>query len=483
MNELQEFDDLLREALPNPMFKQYLREATRSVEDELSAEDEGWINLTTGALANESQNANLRIQSVKLSRNYYYTDPMAAQAVRLWTDYTFGSGMTWKAEDKPATKLLEGIWKDPGNSSVYSAKGQRKSSDKLLVDGEIFFALFMGTGGEAKVRRIDPLEITEFISTADDLENVLYYKREWSDIHGSQETTIYRSVSNIKGEKATDIQNREVTHTDDALVYHLPFRTIGQRGTSLLLPVHFYLKYNRKFIASRIAIMLALTRFAWLTKVKGGQVAVDRVKAVTQDKEVQAGSTRFENMGVDTTQIKVESGAKNAYNDGRMIKLMIASGVGIPEQYFGDISIGNLATAKTVELPMMKMFQSHQATWRGAYEEMDNVFLEHGDIPPDNWYVDRVFPPIAPADTEAAANALTAILGALPRLKASEDVQMQALIVLGINDPKEVLKGLPEAPEAPEVPAGNLEAQLTKALQGLKEAIVARGGNGSKGEK
>ena len=156
MKELQEFDDLLREALPNPMFKQYLREATRSVEDELAAEDVGWYNPTS--ITTSGLEATTRIASVQLSRQYYYTDPMAAQAVRLWTDYTFGSGMTWNTEDEPAQKVLEGVWNDPSNQCVYSARGQRLSSDKHLVDGEIFFALFLGIKGEAQVRRIDPLD-------------------------------------------------------------------------------------------------------------------------------------------------------------------------------------------------------------------------------------------------------------------------------------------------------------------------------------
>lgn len=472
MNELQAFDDLLREALPTPMFRQYLREATQSVEDELMAEDIGWITSSGGTAS--GLESNTRIASVVTSRQYYYTDPMAAQAIRLWTDYTFGSGMTWNSEHENAKKVLEGIWNDPANQCIYSARGQRLSSDKHLVDGEIFFALFLGTKNEAQVRRIDPLEITELISTDDDMDNVRYYRREWVDRQSAQHNAIYRSTTNPKGEPATDIYGKTVEQTEEALVYHLPFRTLGRRGTSLLLPVHFYLKYNRKYIASRIAIMLALTRFAWKTKVKGGQTAVDTIKAVTHDKEVPAASTVLENMGVDTTQIKVESGAKNAYDDNRMIKLMIAAGVGIPEQYFGDISIGNLATAKTVELPMMKMFQSYQATWRDAYDDMDNVFLEHANIPPDKRYIDRDFPPIAPADTEAAANAIVQILGVLPQFKDSEDVQQIALLVLGVNDPKEVLEGLPEEP------TGNTEAALTKAIKGLREALQDRAGNGSK---
>ncbi len=463
MNEFEAVGRLLREALPDPMFQSYLREATVSVEQELALEDKGWINLTT--TSGEGILAATRILAVKESRVYYYTDPMATQAIRLWTDYTFGKGMVWQAEDDSAQKVLEAFWDNPMNRTVLGAKGQRKSSDKLLVDGEIFFAIFLGVKDEATIRRIDPLEITEFITDIDDIENVRYYRRDWTDQLNKTHISYYRSTTNVKDESAKDANGKDIQKTEEALVYHLPFRTLGQRGTGLLLPAHFYLKYNKKFIASRVAIMLALTRFAWRTKVKGGQTAVDNIKGKTHDKTPQAASILLENLGSDTTPIKADSSARNAYQDGRMIKLMISAAVGLPEQYFGDISIGNLATAKTAELPVTKMFQSNQAVWADAYQDIDEVVLAHSDIPPKNWYVDRVFPPIAPADVALVADAIVKVINVMPEFASSPDVQQVALMILGINDPQEVIDNLPELAER------NPSIALVKVLKQFREAI------------
>ena len=232
-----------------------------------------------------------------------------------------------------------------------------------------------------------------------------------------------------------------------------------------MLPALIWMKYNTRFLASRIAIMLALAKFAWRTKVKGGQTAVDTLKAKTHDKEIAAGSQLFENLGSDTTPIKTETGAQAAYQDGRMIKLQIAAAVGIPEQYFGDISIGNLATAKTVELPMMKMFQSYQAIWNDTYQDIDEIVLQHNKISPDKWYVDRDFPKISPADVIEGATALASILSAMPELASSPDVQQLALLLLGINDPKEVLDALGKESK------GNVNVRLIKALQDFREGL------------
>ena len=209
-----------------------------------------------------------------------------------------------------------------------------------------------------------------------------------------------------------------------------------------MLPALDWIKQYRRFLASRVAVMLALARFAWDLKTKGGQTAVNAMKAKLDGKEVAAGSTSVTNEGTLFTPIKTDTGASNAYQDARMIKLQVCAAVGIPEQYFGDISIGNLATAKTVELPMIKMFQSYQSVWDFAYQEIDEVVLEYNEVPEKNWYVDRDFPSIEPMDVAQAAESLVKVTGVFPDFGELRDVKQMALMILGIDDTKEVLNQL-----------------------------------------
>jgi len=457
----------LRELAPRDELEILIREATASVEADLALEDEGWINLsgTTGDIITSAE----RIANVKLSRLYALKDPMGKQAIRLWTDYTFGSGMTWQTEDDKVTKVLEAFWDAKANRRILGAAGQRKSSNKLLIDSEVYFAIFLGPNGTATIRRIDPLEITEIITDPDDKEDERFYRRQWSDRQGKAHEAIYCSTDNIKNVATPDMYGKSVQKTEDALLYRLEYND----RNPLLLPAltwMIWMKYHTKFLSSRIAIMLALAKFAWKGKIKGGQAAVDAIKAKTHEKEVAAGSTLLENMGSDTTPIKTETGASAAYQDGRMIKLQIAAAVGIPEQYFGDISIGNLATAKTVELPMMKMFQSYQKVWSDAYKDINEVILEHNHVPPDKWYIDRDFPAIAPADVAQAATALVQILQVMPELASSPDVQQVALMALGINDTAEVLDELNKESK------GNIEARAVRILRELKEVLKKKEG-------
>ena len=448
-----------------------IHEATQSVEQELAIEDKDWIRLggpTSSELSTED-----RTKAVKPSRLYYMKDPLGRQAIRLWTDYTFGTGMTFKAPDTGAQTILDAYWHSRENRAILGDKGQRTSSDKLLVDGEIFFALFRGPNRQVKVRLIDPLEITEIISDPDDVMDVRYYKREWINAQGKGKVAYYRSLSNIKNVATLDRGGNSIQKTEDALVYHLAINTIGQRGNPLLLPAIDWIKQYRRFLASRVAIMLALTRFAWKTKVQGGAAAVATAKANLQDKTPEAGATILENMGSDTTPIRADTGASGAREDLRALLLQVSASTGIPMHYFGDVSTGNWATAKTLELPMLKMFQSHQQVWKDAYRDLDDMVLEHGGIGPNDRYVDRDFAAIAPEDAVELAKSIAVIIQAFPNFADSTDVKQVALLSIGVDDVDKVIKGMEESAKDP-----HSNAVLIRELRKYTKEIQRVNGNG-----
>ena len=133
----------LRELAPRDELELILRETVLSVEADFALEDEGWITLS--AISGDVISSDERIANLKLSRLWSVKDPMGKQAIRLWTDYTFGSGMTWSVneENKATKKALESFWDSKDNQKILGAAGQRKSSNKLLIDGEIFFVIFL----------------------------------------------------------------------------------------------------------------------------------------------------------------------------------------------------------------------------------------------------------------------------------------------------------------------------------------------------
>ncbi len=450
-------------------FESILKEAYKDVSNIFGDDDKGWINLSVSSTASQNVLDDAkRKEAVQKSRYYATIDPLGKQAIRLWTDYTFGTGLNWSTEDDATTKALTAFWDNPANAPILSSRGQRKCSDKLLIDGEVFFALFLGTKGQATLRTIDPLEITEIITDPDDVEDERYYKREWINTQNQSQTGYYRSFGNEKNEEAKDSLGATVKSNQDALVYHLAYNSIGQRGLPLLLPALDWIKLYRQFLASRVAVMLALARFAWKVKVQGGQTAVTAAKTVYNDQKPAPGSVAIENLGADLQPIRTDSGASQAYQDGRMLKLQVSAATGWPEQYFGDISIGNLATAKTVELPVMKMCQGYQAVWKGGFNDINQVVLEHAGVAEDKRYVDMDFPAISPEDAGQIAESLAAIIPQFPELANSRDVMQQALLAIGVDD---INSALDELDKAQKESAGDVNVKLAKALRDFKEVI------------
>ena len=449
-----------------PELEQIIREAYKSLEDQLS-EDKGWINLSMSPTAIFTSIQ--RIDIIKRSRFYSQIDPLATQALRLWTDYTFGSGLNWRSEEEKTADILEGFWYSPSNASCLSCAGQRSSSHNLLRDGSVYFALFLGSGGQVTIRHIDALEITEAISNPDDKEDLRYFKRTWVTPQGAQRIGYYRSWQNERDEETPDYIGAKVKATEDALVYRLEREP---NGLPLLLPGLDWIKLYRQFLASRVAVMLALARFAWKTKLTAGQAGVEALQAQVDQTRPDAGGWLIENMGADTQPIRVDTGARNAYEDGNMIKLQICAAFGIPLQYFGDISAGQYATAKTVELPMIKMFESYQSVWLDTYRDICNIVLEHNGIPEDKRYVDFDFPAITPADAAGVAQNIAALIPIMPELAYSDDVLQQALMAVGVHD---IASAIEELRKATKESGGDMRLKLAKVLREFQKEIKGDG--------
>ena len=436
-NQLQEFNEILQEAY-------------KSIDQQLAGDDKGWIQL--GTSSHGLFPADQKISVIERSRYYSQIDPMAAQALRLHTDYTFGTGLTWQTKDEATKRVMDAFWYSHDNAACLSCAGQRKSSHNLLRDGAVYFAIFLGQGEDAKLRRIDPLEITETITDPDDADTVWYFKRTWIDAQSRSHEDYYRSWQNIKetGEAVKDSAGMIVKRTQDAVIYRLER---DPNGLPLLLPALDWIKLYRQFLASRAAIMLALSIFAWKSKVKGGAAAIATAKAKVQDIEKPgAGSHLFENEGIDTQPIKTDTGAGNAKTDGDMLKLMICAATGLAIQYFGDVSTGNLATAKTCELPMIKMFESYQSVWEDTYNDICDIVLNEAGVSEEKRHIDWQFPSITPEDAAGIATNIAMLIPVLPELAYCDEITQAALMACGVKDINDAIEQLTDMIGSEEVP-------------------------------
>lgn len=454
-----------------------LAEAFTRADIELALDDRGW--LTPGRQWTAADlDAQTRTTLVAKSRLYWMRDPLAHQAVRLWTDYAFGdSGITYnvaepedgegqdetqeeadpaqKAETNPTQAQLDKFMFNRQNRRLMSPEGQRKLSKKLLVDGEIFFAIFDEGDGNKTIRTIDPLQITDIITDPDDEDHILGYKRltaqdkvlyyyDWTC--DDEDRTALEQSNDPQGKGKIDATKV----VDDCVVYHLAFDTMLKRGNGLLFTVCDWSKEHRRMMEARVAITQALAKFAWKQKVKGGQAVVNAIQTRLQSTYATSGmtqvernptnapgSTWIENGGMDLTPMPRTTGAGDAESDANQLKLMVSAGTGIMLHYFGDPSTGNLATATAMELPMLKQFGAYQTMWKSAYRDIFSIVLDE-DIDTERETIDIDLPPILAEDLQKLGTYLTQLTTVFPEAKVDEVLQT-ALVSMGMNNVDEVM--------------------------------------------
>ncbi len=469
--------EMYREALAS-VFKEY---GVGLADLELAQDDAGWMKLGLGESSGLMEYT--RVSVVRRARSYFNRDPLSGQAVRIWTDYALGQGISWKAKEDDVGEMLRKFWDSKNNEPLFSNQGQRKSSDKLLVDGEIFFVFFVGAGEDITIRRIDPLEITEVITHPDDLETKLLYKREWTNRQNKTSTKYYADWANPDPAKEWPDSLGGMKKADaDGIIYHVPFRTLGVRGTSLLISGMDWAKAHRKFLESRAAITQALARFAWKAKLKGSVAQVAAERSALQSTYVSGAgeennpppapaATWVENEGYNLTAIKAETGANAAQVDANMLLQIFGTSVGVFPHYFGAGESFRLATATAMERPMRVQFEAYQQLWSDVYDNIFTFVMDKSDVDVKKQFIDIDFPPIVEKDANEKIKAIVEVVGAFPELDGDE-LRKLVLTTLGVNNPDEVLNNVD--------PVEASSAKLVKVIHGLTEALKEDKSNGHK---
>lgn len=430
-----------------------VRESLGEADALLGAEDAGWISLRGGGNGIDLLPAR-RDRMVKECRAFWHGDPLAKQAVRLYTDYAIGTGITFNTKDTSNLKELNSFWRNKKNKKLTSAHGQQRLSKKLLIDGELFFTLF-GKDQQTKIiRTIDCLQIKDIISDPEDEDTVLCYKRV---SRNSEEPKYYKDWSaeddDLAGLKDPET-GKAITVEDDVVVYHLAFDDIGKRGNSLLSSVIGWSEANLKFMKARVSIIRALATFAWKVTAKGGQKVIDQVKRdlnsslsntnqrTERNPPATAGSTWAQNQGIDMVPMPRATGANDAGEDGRNIRLMFCTGTGIFPQYIGDGRDANLATATAMELPMLKEFTGYQELWKALWRIIFSIVLQEDiDELEETEAIHVLLPVMLQDDLRKLGEFLTGLHQIFPELAVPELLQV-CLVAAGVNDIDEVMKSI-----------------------------------------
>lgn len=393
----------------------------------LQQEDVGWLKLgadTSGYLTDQEITGYRR-----LSRWAYLRDPLVNRAVSIQASYVFAQGCSFKARDKAVDEVVQAHVNDPANQvALYSHEEQMLRETDLQVDGEIFFVFFASPDGQVKIRTINPDEITEVICDPEDSRAPWWYRRVWSErsVDGGIKTRTALYPDWGKPDDAPEPSGgAQSASIEETPVYHVKVGGLGSmlRGVPETLQALDWAKAYTLFLADRATVARALARFTWKVKAQGGArgLAAAKTKLNTTLGTTSSDTNPPPTTGAAFTYLEGSDldpvrtgGATINPDEGRRFLLMVAAAVGLPETFFGDASVGSLATAQSLDRPTELKFLGRQKLWNSIYGRIFDYVIERnveaGNLAQDvDRYTDNDWPPLIEHDPEKRLQAIVSL--------------------------------------------------------------------------
>lgn len=467
-----------------------LREDVTRMSREL--EDLGWINLSYDAgQQSEAIIGNFK-KMIKACRTLYFNNPLAAHWIHLTTAFTIGEGIAKpKAKDKRVQEIIDEFWDNADNQASFTSfEAQQKLCNKLQYEGNLFPVFFEDELGALRVRFLNTEEVDDIIKDPEDRLRTMFYKvgsmtRSYDFSSGSYSHSIMKHVYypdvSLSGDNPEEISAAHKVPLNvlmDGRILQIKINCdINDKyGVPELYRGMDWIRAHKNMMEDMATLSKALSTYAWKKKVKGGAAQVASIAANMQTKmnltniRNSAGQTQVENDGVNLESIDIKTGGMDVVVKGsRESKLMVCAASGIFEHYYGDPSTGNLATSKSMELPMVKKFSNNQTLWKSIFLGAIKYQIERkiasgmlpGTVTPDpktgrtvvktdvDLTIDVMFPSIIEEDLKAYAEAMNAAQdGDLVAGETAARLFLTAANVSDINSEIELIKKQKEEKEA-----------------------------------
>ncbi len=473
------------------------------VELDLSMEDRKWLAFSRiGTEFDRRQLGDIW----RLSLLMYLANPLINRAVNLQSYYVWGQGIGIKAKSPLVNEVVQAFLDDPKNQTeISSHQAHTLKEVDLEVYGNLFFVLFTDAEGCVRMRTIPAVEIADISANPEDRKDVWYYKRQW------QRASLDMATGNVVAGQATayypDWRYKPEGGRPDTIggalvewetpVYHVKVGGMADMrfGIPEIYQAIDWARAYTHFLEDVATLMRAYARFAMAitTPGKAGTAAalamfgttvgaIGGTSSETNPPPVVASTFVSDNnykIGAVRT-----AGATTSAEEGRRFLLMVCAATGLPESFFGDVSVGTLATAKSLDRPTELKFQDRRTLWADVLHDIlayvVDAALAAGRLPeidPDTGedvdrHIDITFPSILEHSITESVQAIVsaATLDGKAPAGTIPDTKMLArmlLTALGEQDVDETLEALfpPEGAVPP------TEA-MVEAVRELRAALV-----------
>ena len=324
-------------------------------------------------------------QIILICRLYYVKNPLIFRCINVISSYVFGRGYEVSSTDPDANDVLDEFFKR--NTKILGQVALVRHQRSLSTDGQIFFALISDTTntGDVNVRTIDATEIQEVITNPEDTDEPWLYKREWTERNFNFSTGVVTTVQRTAYYPALGYDPTEKPDKISTSPVNWAVPLIHFKGGISVAKWHFdvprtypaidWAKASKLFLENCATVKRALAQFAMSITTKGGQQAMQGIKAQMQttvgpstnlwdeNPPTVAGGTFVSGPGTTVEAFKTQGAGGNPEEIRRFLH-WVCIVFDLPETFLADASTGSLATAQSLDRPTELAMLEKQEAWR-----------------------------------------------------------------------------------------------------------------------
>lgn len=440
-----------------------LRESSIGDVVELTLEDAEYRKLNREAEQHLSHRG--LVSAGNMARWMYALNPLIKRGVETQCNYLFARSLSFDdtpSSPSPSPSFALTTFLEANTNTIGSHLGLWNQERDLQLYGNLFYVLF-----QEGPRRVPLNQVVDIVTNPDDATDAWFYYRKWN-VGRESRAALYPDIKHKPtDDSATYVQSLyPTTEIRPTPIHHIKTGAVDDAlyGFCDVFSACTWARAYKSFLEDWATVTRSLSTFAWKYINAGGQRGAEAVKtklsttlnsnnALDSNPPPLKGGVAILTGGSDMEPIRA-NGAAVSPSDGRHIKLMVCANFGLPETFFGDVSVGTLATAASLDRPTELMFQVRQEFWS---DHLHAMLLNY------NFDVRPKFPPIIQRDTLQSIQALTQAAAApAPTTIDKETLVREVCSILGLSDPDAIWSKVQAQDKASEGEAGDLNRALDR---------------------
>jgi len=318
----------------------------RRVASAVKVVDDRWWSQIGGAVGPHDLDWHERQSGLKDALQAWRENPLAFRIVSLTTDYVVGSGIRILSGVPWVQEFIQRLWAHRRNRL---GMRMHRWCDELSRSGELFLVLSTNAAdGMSYIREVPASRVDRVETDPDDYEMELRYHE-------------IRSVGDVDGRWWVQAEASGAERLPQVMLHYAINRPVGcVRGQSDLSPILGWLTHYKGWVEDRVRANRYKNAFLWQVTLKNATRDQIVAKRSQYGRPPKPGSILITDENEEWRTVQPELQGWDAANDGKVIRLMVAAGAGVPLHFLSEGESATRATAAEMGDPTLRHYYHRQ---------------------------------------------------------------------------------------------------------------------------